>query len=200
MPSGNFNHHKEGFYYWDADGSGANPITAYQIVSLATNTEVDAAKAAGQIPQGISYGDVIVRTPTTAGVSTRRILGVTLGGGWSIGNNTFKGDSIPVVIGGVAYVQFNAAVAFVPGQLVQAVATETRTNVQTPFVNNNDMLLPMDPRVVTTYRMCLAGALNIAPVNVLPVAPNYSLGYLLGQSDAKYDILPVEVNPQVTYA
>lgn len=187
-----------GFYFWDTDNSGANPIARYSCVSLATPTEVDAAIAAGNTPSGLQYGDVVVKTPISGGVPTRRILGVTGSSGWSLGSP--RRDLIQVHLGGIVEVQFNAAITPAAGTLLTAVATETRTSVQTPFTNNFDMLLPFDSTIAVTYRLCLAGELTITPASSGANAAYYPLGYLLDTPGAKYDILRIQLDPRVLYA
>lgn len=190
----------QGFFFWDATGSGSNPIARYQCVSLATASEVADAIAAGNTPAAIAVGDVVIATPLSGGVPTRPVLGVTQSSGWSLGQ--IGAEPINVAVDGIALVQFNAAVSFTPGTLITAVAAETRTSVQTPFTNNFDMLIPFDSRVAITYQLSLAGSLTITPATTGANVAYYPLGYLLDTPSAKYDILRVDLTrtPKVIYA
>ncbi len=199
MPQSTFDQ-TQPFFFWDAVGSGVNPIARYQCVSLATASEVADAIAAGNTPFGVGVGDVVIATPLSSGVPTRPVVGVTAASAWSLGQ--IGAEAINVIVGGIALVQFNAAVAFAPGTLITAVAAETRTNKQTPFTNNFDMLIPVDARMTLTYQMSLAGALPITPATTGANVPYYPLGYLLDTPTAKYDIIRVDLNrcPKVIYA
>jgi hypothetical protein len=196
----NFYERSQGFFFWDTDGSGTNPIARYQCVSLATAAEVADAIAAGNTPANVGVGDVVVRTPLSGGVPQREVIGVTMASGWSLGQ--VSAEPINVQVDGIALVQFGGAVAFNPGTLISAGSSETRTSLQTPFTNNFDMLIPIDARVSLTYRLCLASALAITPASTGANAAYYPLGFMLDVASAKYDILRVDMTrcPKVIYA
>lgn len=189
------------FFFWDTDGSGANPIGRYQVVSLANPTEIAAIAAAGALPPRVGFGDVVVRTPITAGIASRVILGVTDTSGWSLGLPS--AEPVSVLTDGIAKVQFTAALAADPGQLLTATLAETRTSSQTPFTNNYDMLIPVDSRFSLTYQLTLAGALTIVPTTGAGTnVEYYPLGFMLDTPGAKYDILRIDMTrcPRVIYA
>lgn len=199
MP-GNFRQHKMGFFYWDPVGSGTNHIPPYQCVSLASAAEVSAAQATGRYPNTVA-GDIVVPTPISSNLPTRRIVGVTDAAQFT-GNAQFQPDLVQVIVGGVAKVQAAAAITWdeVKG-LVTATLAEARTSVQTPFTNNFDMLLPFDPRVALTYNLSLISALSITPQSGSANVAYYPLGFMIEDASAKYDIVAVDLDcPRVVWA
>jgi hypothetical protein len=179
-----YNHRTHGLIFWDTVGAGANPIAPYQIVSYANQTECDAAKAAGCPGE---YGDIVIVAPVTAGVATRRIAGVSLGA-------TFSGGELTVVVGGVADVMASAAIATDGSNVwLHAALRETRTAIE--------MMINVDPRLTLTYQLCMAD--DTAVVLTTGAGTNalvYPLGYGLKASTAKYDIIPVELDPRIIAA
>lgn len=166
------------FVFWDATGNG-NPIAAYQCVALADTTEVAAANAAGVRGE---FGDIVVVCPVSSGLSTRRVVGVTLGSAWN-------GGELTVVLDGSAYVMANAAIAASPTGIVHPAAAGTRTTSQTPLTNNFDMLLPSDPKFPVTYN------LGLIDDTALPAAGTlvWPLGWPLEAATAQYDLIAVEL-------
>lgn len=166
------------FVFYDATGNG-NPIAAYQCVSLADSTEVSAANTAGIRGE---VGDIVVPTPVSGGLATRRVIGVTVGSSWN-------GNEVSVCMDGSVHVMANAGVTFTPTAIVHPAASGTRTTAQTPFTNNFDMLLPQDPKFPVTYN------LSMIDDTALPAAGQivWPLGYALEAATAQYDIIAVHL-------
>jgi hypothetical protein len=192
--AGNYRQHFESFYFYDSVGGGVNPIAAYQPVSLATAAEVATAIATGTIPGGLGVGDIVVPTPITSSLPTRRVVGVT-------DASAKNGQSVKVVTGGVAEVMVDGALTYNAGDtFIFPTLRETRTSAQTPFTNNYEMLLPMDPSVALTYQLCLCNLTAITPATTGANAQYFPLGYALKGATAKYDIIPVELDLRIIYA
>lgn len=177
----------KGYIFWDTVGAGANPIAPFQCVSLADQTEVDAAIAAG-VRGDAKVGRVVVPCPTGtvlgATVNTRRIVGVTC-------NAAFSGEEVLVQDSGIAEVMVNAAVA--ADALLFAVARATRTSLQTPLTSLEEMLLPHDPRFTLTYQLCMADD----PALTLSAGGSnaffWPLGHALVAAAAQYEVIPVQL-------
>lgn len=187
--TGNFRAQTKSFYYFDIVGSGVNPIAPYQCVSLATTAQVATANAAG-CPGGV--GDIVVPTPVTAGLATAKVVGVTQ-------NATLSGELVNVVVSGTAFIMANAAITFGPSTLISPAIQATRTSAQTPFTNNFDMLIPVDPRIVFTYQLCMIDDTAITPSSGAANVAGYFVGYALKAATAQYDIIPVELDLGVKY-
>lgn len=175
-----------GFVYYDAPGSGANPIAPFQLVALATAAEVTAAISAGVARAAI--GSLVV--PMTVGtvlsgtMCTRRCVGVTL-------NGAFSGDEVLVVTDGIADTMCNAAVTV--DAMVSGAATTTRTTLQTPFTSMSELLLPFDPRASLTYNLALAGTPSLTYSSSGANVVYYPVGYAMGTASAQYDVIPVKL-------
>lgn len=174
MP-GAFKNQVQGFVFYDSTGA-RNPLARYSCVSLATAAEVTAANAQGIIG---NIGEIVVQTPVAAGLPTRRVIGVA-------DSSVRNGNEVMVVSGGVAWVQAAAAIAF-DAPIFPALA-ETRTSLQTPFIDVEDMLIPTDPMGAgLTYNLCLVDDTALPAANTI----HYPLGFALKAAVAKYDIIPV---------
>jgi hypothetical protein len=165
-----------GYVFYDVTAAG-NPIGRFSAVSLATAAEVATANAAG-CPGNV--GEIVVTTPITSGLPSRRVLGVTDGSAKS-------GQQVMVILHGEAFAIANAAIAF--DALLFPVAPATRTSLQTPFVDNFEMLIPTDPALSLTYN------LSLVDDTAKPASGTvfYSLGYALKAATAQYDIIPIFV-------
>lgn len=172
-----FNFKVDSYIFYDSSGS-ANGLARYSPVSLADQTEVDAANAAGI--RG-NVGEIVVQTPVSSSLATRRIVGIADG---SVKN----GQQVAVVSLGRAYVMANAAIAF--GAIVQAAAAETRTQAQTPFTNNFEMMIPADPTYPPTLNLVLCDDTSRPSSGT----DFYPVGYALKAASAKYQIIPVELD------
>jgi len=120
---------------------------------------------------------------------------------WTSSTN-FNADAVPVIVAGVAKVQANAAISATADGLVTAVAASARNSGQTPFTNNFDMLLPVDPRFTLTYNLCMIGGLAITPQTTGANVEYFPLGFLLQEATAQYDIILVDLDgcPRVLWA
>lgn len=175
--AGSFKSQVQGFAFYDSTGAG-NALARYSCVSLASAAEVTAANAAGI--QG-NVGEIVVQTPTAAGLPTRRVVGVA-------DSSVRNGNEINVVTGGVAWVMANAAIAL--DAVVFAAANATRTSLQTPFVDDWEMLIPTDPQGPgLTYNLCLVDDTALPAANTV----HYPLGFALKAAVAQYDIIPVYI-------
>lgn len=172
MP-GAFKNQVQGFAYYDSTGN-RNPIARYSCVSLATAAEVTAANAQGIVG---NVGEIVVQTPVAAGLPTRRVIGVVDG-------SARNGAEVLVVTGGVAWVMANAAIAL--DAVIFPAVQSTRTSAQTPFVDVEDMLLPVDPQFTLTYNLCLVDDTALPAANTI----HYPLGFALKAAVAQYDIIP----------
>lgn len=173
MP-GLYGHEKMGFRFYDSTGAG-NALARYSLVSLASAAQVAAANAAG-IPGNV--GEICVQTPIAAGLPTADVLGVAE-------FSCLNGQDISVVCGGVFWAQ--ASAAFAENTLLFGALAETRTSAQTPFVDNAEMMIPLDPRFNTTFNLVLVDDTALPAANTI----HYPLGRALKAAVAKYDIVPV---------
>lgn len=191
MPGGNFRQHIESFIYWDNVGAGANLCTKYTPVSLATAAEVATANAAGV--RG-NVGDIVVPTPVAARggitVADRRIVGV-------LQETQFVGKQVSVVVDGVSYVIVNAAISdtsVANGVLVHPAAVESRTSLQTPFTQFNEIRMAFDPRAPLTYNLSLIDDPAITPATGAGTNIEYfPLGFALESAANKYEAIPIEL-------
>lgn len=174
MP-GAFKNQVQGFTYWDSTGAG-NPLARYSCVSLASAAEVTAANAAGVVG---NVGEIVVQTPTAAGLPTRRVVGVA-------DSSVRVGNEVLIVTAGVAWVMANAPIAL--DAPIFPAANATRTSAQTPFVDDWEMLIPSDPMGPgLTYNVCLVDDTALPAANTV----HYPLGFALKAAVAQYDIIPV---------
>lgn len=172
--AGNFNKQVEGYTFWNPNGYW---LGMYTVVALATAAEVATANAAGV--QG-NVGELCVICPVAGGLPTREPLGVAQ-------NSAKVGQEVRVTTAGVSYVMVGAAVA--EQSVLFAAVSETRTSAQTPFVDNNQMLIPVDPASVPTYALVLADDTALPGANTI----HYPLGTALKPAVAKYNIIPVRL-------
>jgi len=173
-------HESQGFYYYDNIGT-ANAIPPFTPVSLATAAEVATANAAG-VPGVV--GDIVVPTPTAAGLATRRIVGVTR-------EAAFQGQNVGVQKRGVIRVWANGAIT--TDSIVQAAVNTTKLGSQSPLIDSPESLLAVDVRLPITYNLVLAAA------TALPASGTifYQLGYAIQPAAAQYDLILVELDPGV---
>lgn len=187
MPGGNFRQHIESFIYWDNVNAGSNLATMYTCVSLATPGEVTTANAAGVAG---NWGDIVVPTPvgTVGGITaaTRRVIGV-------LGETQYNGKQVNVVVDGVAYVQANAAIGTGDGVPLHVVNVESRTDAQTPFTDAPEQLMAHDPRFTLTYNLALIDDPAMTAQSTGSNVQYFPVGYALEVSNAKYNIIAVEL-------
>ena len=173
--AGAFKSEVQGFSFYDSTAA-RNPLARYSCVSLATAAEVALANAQGIIG---NVGEIVVQTPVAAGLPTRRVIGVADG-------STRNGLEVNVVTRGVAWVMAGAAIAL--DSVVFPALAETRTSLQTPFTDNEDMLIPTDPLGPgLTYNLCLIDDTALPAANTV----HWPLGFALVAAVAKYDLIPV---------
>lgn len=171
---------KRPFIWYDVSGSG-NALAPYQSVSLATPAQAATANAAGV--RG-SFGDIIVLTPISGGLSSDKVLGISA-------RPCKNGEQLDVVLDGTFWVSANGAWTVTTSEaLVIPVAQATRTNNQTPLTSDYTMRLQQDPAFTITYAMCMAGTPAL-PTTGTRVRP---LGYALGVAAAQYDRIAVEID------
>lgn len=173
MP-GAYKNQVQGFSFYDSTAA-KNPLARYSCVSLATAAEVTLANAQGIVG---NVGEIVVMTPVTAGLPTRRVIGVA-------DSSARNGNEVLVVTAGVAWVMANAAIALDAPIFPAAVAT--RTSAQSPFTDVEDMLIPTDPLTTLTYNLCLVDDTALPAANTV----HYPLGFALTAAVAQYDIIPV---------
>ena len=176
MP-GNYRAQVEGYRFYDVS-TNQNGLGKYSCVSLATAAEVTTANAAG-VPGNV--GEICILTPVAGGLASRRILGVAQ-------HSVLEGQDVEVAVSGVSWVMVNNAVAL--DSVLHAAANGTRTNLQTPFVDNEDMMVPLDPRLSVTFNLALADDTALPGANTV----HYPLGYALKAGVAQYDVIPVELD------
>lgn len=167
----------QGFAFYDSTAN-RNPLARYSCVSLATAAEVALANAQGIVG---NVGEIVVQTPVSAGLPTRRVIGVA-------DSSVRNGQEVLVTCAGVAFAMASAAIAL-DAPVFPALA-ETRTSAQTPFTDVEDMLIPTDPNGAgLTYNLALIDDTALPGANTV----HYPLGFALKAATAKYDIIPVQV-------
>ncbi len=170
------------------DNTSANlAIAPYQIVMYASAAEVATANAAG-IRGGV--GDIVVVPTIAAAINTHKIAGVVIPGG-----GAFPGGECTIAIAGIAEVMCSAAGAWDRQDAWWFCGlAETRTNLQTPLTDLNEMLLAVDPRVSVTYQLAMATRPAVVPATGAGTnAAYYPLGYALEAPTHKYDVFRLEL-------
>jgi len=179
---------------WYDNTSSNLAIAPYQIVVYASAAEVATANAAG-VRGGV--GDIVVVPPITSAVNTQKIAGVVIPGG-----GAFPGGECTIAIAGIAEVMVSAAGAWDR----QAAwwfcgLVETRTNLQTPLTNLNEMMIAADPRLTITYQLAMATRTAVVPATGAGTnAVYYPLGYALDAPTAKYDVVRFELDLGLKFA
>ena len=175
MP-GNFRAQVEGYKFWDSTGA-LNGMARYCPVALATAAEVTAANAAG-VPGNV--GEICVQMPVAASFGTRRMLGISH-------NSAKNGQDLQVVLSGVAWVMMNAACAL--DSVLFAAAATTRTDAQSPIVDNPEMMIAHDPSFAYTYNFVLCDDTALPAANTI----HYPIGFALKAATNQYDLIQVEL-------
>ena len=181
-----------GGIYYDNLNSG-QPLAAFSSVSLGNATDVTNAIAAGI--QGAALGNLYVPTPVSAGLPTRRIVGIAMG-------STYSGKSISVVTKGIFPAICNEAVT--ADTRLFHVANVSRTNAQTPLTNLPRILLGVmslpSGTPTLTYNVGLVNDTAVVPQSTGTNVLYFPLGYALTTTSAQYDLVPVELQTAPFYA
>ena len=183
-----------GGIFYDNTNSGANAIAAFSPVSLGTPTDVTNAIAAG-VTNAV-FGSLYVPCPVSGGFSTSPVAGVAMG-------STYSGLAISVCTQGVFPVWANAAIAAL--STVFPASNTTRTSAQTPFTNNDRVLLqvmklPNGTSPVITYDIVLADDTAVPTSTTGNTVQYFPLGIALAAATTQYDLIPVLLQTSQFYA